>query len=137
MATPTVVVTPVPALWIRALWFLFVGWYLGAIVSAIAWLLNLTIIGLPLGAWLINRLPVIITLRGLNQNWRIQDGMLVQQVIQQRPLWLRALYFIFIGWWFSGIWMALAYIATLSLIGIPIGFWMYGRIGAITTLYRI
>ena len=54
----------------------------------------------------------------------------------QRPLIVRALYFLLIGWWFSGVWMGIAYAALLTVFLIPVAFWMYGRIGAVTTLYR-
>ncbi len=54
----------------------------------------------------------------------------------QRPLLLRALYFLLIGWWFSGLWLAAAYLALISVVGLPLAFWMYGRVGAVTTLYR-
>ena len=46
-----------PGLLVRALWFVFIGWWLTGIVSAIAWFAMVTIIGLPLGIWLINRIP--------------------------------------------------------------------------------
>ena len=36
-----------PGLLVRAVWFLFVGWWLTAIMSAIAWAAMITIIGLP------------------------------------------------------------------------------------------
>lgn len=124
-----------PNLLIRLLWFIFIGWWLGAAVSSVAWFLNVTIIGLPLGLWIINRLPTIITLRPQEQGWRIDDGV-YRQGQEQRPFLLRALYFLAIGWWFSGVWMGLAYAALVSIIGIPLAFWMYGRIGAVTTLYR-
>ena len=55
---------------------------------------------------------------------------------QQRPFLLRAIYFLLIGWWFSGVWMAVAYVALLTIVGFPLAFWMYGRVGAVTTLYR-
>lgn len=124
-----------PSLIVRFLWFLFVGWWLGGVVSALAWLLNLTVIGLPAGLWLINRLPSVITLRPQEQNWRLEGVMLVQGQVQ-RPLWLRALYFVFIGWWLSGVWMLAAYLVAITLVGLPLAFWMYGRVGAVTTLYR-
>ena len=49
---------------------------------------------------------------------------------------IRALYFVLIGWWFSGLWMAVAYALLVSILGMPIAFWMYNRIGAVTTLFR-
>jgi hypothetical protein len=36
----------------------------------------------------------------------------------------------------SGVWMLLAYLAIITVIGLPLAFWIYGRVGAVTTLYR-
>lgn len=133
---PIVVVQPHgPGMLIRILWFLFIGWWLGALVSGLAWFLVITIIGLPLGLYIVNRLPTVITLRPQEQRLRLQDGVL-RQGQTQPPFWLRAVYFVLIGWWFSGLWMALAYFGLLTILLIPLSFWMYGRVGAVTTLYR-
>ena len=132
-----VVIVPAsgPNVIIRLIWFLVIGWWLGALVSAVAWVLNVTIIFLPLGLWLINRLPTVITLRPQNRQWQLAGGVL-QQGQQQRAFLLRALWFVVIGWWFSGVWMLLAYLFLLTVIGLLVAFWMYGRVGAVTTLYR-
>jgi uncharacterized membrane protein YccF (DUF307 family) len=136
MSTPRIVMqSKGPNIFIRILWFLLIGWWLGAFVSSLAWLLNLTIIGLPLGLWIINRLPTIITLRPQEQSWSLENGVL-RQGQQRRSFFLRAIYFLLIGWWFSGAWMALAYLAVITILLLPVAFWMYGRIGAVTTLYR-
>ncbi len=52
-----------PGLLVRAVWFVFVGWWLSGIMSLIAWLAMISILFLPLGIWLINRIPTFITLR--------------------------------------------------------------------------
>jgi uncharacterized membrane protein YccF (DUF307 family) len=125
-----------PNILIRVLWFVFVGWWLGGLVSAVAWLLVVVVIGLPLGLWIINRLPTLITLRPQEQTWRLDADGILRRGKQQHDFLLRAVYFVLIGWWLSGLWMGLAYLAVLTLIGLPIAFWMYGRVGAVTTLYR-
>ncbi|MHB1131637.1 MAG: YccF domain-containing protein [Chloroflexota bacterium] len=124
-----------PNILLRLLWFVLVGWWLGLLVSGLAWVLNLTIIGLPLGLMLINRLPVIVTLRPQEQSWRLEGNVLVKGQ-QQYPFLVRALWFFFIGDWLSGVWLLVAYAALLTVVLIPLAFWMYGRIGAVTTLYR-
>ncbi len=134
MSTPIVVQEGSPNIVIRFLYFIFVGWWLGLLVSAFAWLVNLTVIGLPLGLYLINRLPTIMTLRAQNQ-WRIEGNVLIQGA-KQRPFLLRAVYFLIVGWWLSGIWMAVGYLCVFSVIGLPLAFWMYGRIAAVITLRR-
>ncbi|MFM9105613.1 MAG: YccF domain-containing protein [Chloroflexota bacterium] len=124
-----------PNLLIRVVWFLLIGWWLGGILSGVAWFLNATIIGLPIGLWIVNRLPTFITLRPQDRRWVIGDGA-PKRAVRQRPFIVRALYFLLIGWWFSGVWMAVAYAAMLTIIGFPLAFWMYGRVGAVTTLFR-
>src|SRR5215217_5667231 len=124
-----------PNLVLRVIWFLLVGWWLTGILSVVACAFNATIIGLPLGLWIINRLPLAATLRPSNSRYSVENGVL-QRGIEQRPILLRAIYFILIGWWLSGLWMVVAYALLLTIVGMPAAFWMYGRIGAVTTLYR-
>ena len=124
-----------PNLLLRVLWFVLVGWWLAGVASGLAWFLNATVIGLPLGLWLLNRLPTLATLRPQEQTWRI-EGTVAIRGKTQRPFLLRAVYFLLVGWWFSGLWLAAAYLALISIIGLPLAFWMYGRVGAVTTLYR-
>ena len=47
---------------LRALYFLLIGWWLSLIWSLLGWLLCVTIIGLPLGVLMLNRLPAVTTL---------------------------------------------------------------------------
>jgi uncharacterized membrane protein YccF (DUF307 family) len=124
-----------PNLILRLIWFIFVGWWLGGVLSAVAWFLNATIIGLPVGLWIINRLPTFITLRPQDRAMVIDGGVVVYGK-EQRPFLVRAIYFLLIGWWFSAIWMVAAYFLVVTVVGLPIAFWMYGRIGAVTTLFR-
>lgn len=124
-----------PNLLLRVVWFLLVGWWLGGILSGVAWFLNATIVGLPFGLWLINRLPTFITLRPQEQRWIVTEGMLTP-VVSQRPFLIRAIWFLLVGWWLSGVWLAVAYVMLVSVVGLPLAFWMYGRIGAVTTLFR-
>ena len=48
---------------LRTLWFIFVGWWLAAIVLAIGYALCMTIIGLPIGFLLFDTVPGLLTLR--------------------------------------------------------------------------
>jgi uncharacterized membrane protein YccF (DUF307 family) len=127
-------VTP-PNLILRVIWFILVGWWLTGILSVVAWALNATIIGLPLGLWIINRLPLAATLRPSSSQYRVENGVL-RPGTKQHTLLLRAIYFVLIGWWFSGLWIVVAYALLLTIVGMPAASWMCGRIGAVTTLYR-
>ena len=124
-----------PNLILRVIWFLLVGWWLTGVLSVVAWALNTTIIGLPLGLWVINRLPLAATLRPSSARYSVDDGIF-QSAVAQHPFLLRTIYFLLVGWWLSGLWMGVAYVLLLTIVGMPGAFWMYGRIGAVTTLYR-
>lgn len=136
MNAPDVVVAPGPNLPIRALWFVLVGWWLGGIVISLAWLANVTIIGLPLGVYLLNRLPTIFTLRPQEQSVRLTSAGEWRQGKEQLPFLLCAVYFLLIGWWFSGLWLAGAYAIGVTMVGLPLSFIMFNYAGAVTTLYR-
>ncbi len=129
-----------PGIIIRILYYIFVGSWLGLIWTLLAWLFNLTIIGLPLGLAMINRIPQVMTLKParVNATAKVVDGktVITQTKIKQHPFLLRALYFLLIGFWFSLVWMLLAWlISTITLgLGLPLSIWMFDRAPAVTTL---
>jgi len=47
-----------------------------------------------------------------------------------------AVYFVLIGWWFSAIWLAVAWALHVTIIGMVVGFWMFNRVPAVVTLAR-
>ena len=91
-----------PNLILRAIWFVLIGWWLTGVLSAAAWALNATIIGLPLGLWIINRLPFAATLHPVERFTIVENGVVVSGV-RQRPFLIRALYFVLIGWGAAGL----------------------------------
>jgi uncharacterized membrane protein YccF (DUF307 family) len=130
-----------PNLLIRFIWWLFIGWWASGIAVTVAWLALVTIIGIPLGIWIINRLPSILTLRPRTREWSLgQDEQGRAEVSDRgRPqvAWpLRGLWFVLVGWWASGIWMGLAWLIQLTVIGIPISLLMFNRTPFIASLYR-
>lgn len=131
-----------PGCLVRALWFIFIGLWVGAIWCWIVWILNITIIGMPLGLWMLNRIPQVMTLKPVRVTSTVVvvDGMPVMTLKnpRQRAFFWRALYFILIGWWFSLIWLIIAWLITgFTLgLGLPLAFWMFDRVPAITTLQR-
>ncbi|GAB4215101.1 MAG: hypothetical protein OHK0022_54570 [Roseiflexaceae bacterium] len=125
-----------PGLLVRLIYFVLIGLWLSGIWAAVAWLLCVTIIGLPAGLWMLNRLPQVVTLKPQREDLLISNGQLVRVDVRQYPLVLRALYFVLIGWWFSALWMAAAWALCASVIGTVIGFWMFNRVPAVITLAR-
>ena len=92
---------------------------------------------MPLAVMMLNRIPQVIALRGETElvvkSW---GGHTVVSEMPQYNILLRALYFILIGWWVSALWMELAYALCMSVIGLPLGFWMFDRVPAIVSLHR-
>jgi uncharacterized membrane protein YccF (DUF307 family) len=125
----------------QILWFAFIGWWLGQLWIAVAWFLMATIIGIPFAVIMINKLPKVIALREPDEQVQVrrrQDGSLEKHEVEkpQVNIILRALYFVLIGWWFSALWMEAAYWFCMSVIGLPIGFWMFDATPAVLSLKR-
>lgn len=118
------------SLLVRALWFVFVGWWATTALVNIAWALNVTIILIPLGLKLINLVPTALTLA--------EPRHVTNPAVEARQpsLLLRAVYFVFIGWWLSLIWANVAMVFVVSIIGFPVGIWMLNRLPYVTSLYR-
>lgn len=123
---------------LRVIWFFVLGWELTGAWILVAWALNLTIIGLPLGLWMINRVPQVLTLKARPGAWEfdLKTGK-SRYVSAQQPPWLvRALYFLLIGWWLSLVWAGIAWLLCITIIGLPIGVLMLNGLPAVTTLQR-
>ncbi len=126
-----------PHILLRLLYFVFFGLWFSGIWAAVAWLLCVTVIGLPFGLWMLNRLPQVTTLRAEDLQFvRGHSGEIYATGVPQHPFLVRAIYFIPVGWWLSALWITAAWALSASIIGIPIGFWMFGRVPAIITLRR-
>jgi uncharacterized membrane protein YccF (DUF307 family) len=139
MQTQPVVIQRIdgPGLLLRALYFVLFGWWFSAIWAVVAWVLCVTVIGLPLGLYMLNRLPQVVTLKPSRGNLALSSsGQIVEVAVRQRPFLLRALYFVLIGWWFSAIWLAIAWALHVSIVGMVVGFWMFNRTAAIVSLRR-
>ena len=47
---------------------------------------------------------------------------------------LRVVWYFLVGWWLTGISLAVGYIAGLTIVGLPLAFWVFNRTGTILTL---
>lgn len=143
--TPVVVMAPTvagPGCLVRTFYFLFIGLWLGLLWTGVAWALLVSIIGLPLGLLMLNRLPQVMTLKPIRSEMRVvnQGGVVLisQGQLAQRPFWVRALYFVLVGWWLSGLWLFTAWglIGVTFGLGLPLAFWMFDQTPAIVSLAR-
>ena len=126
---------------IRAIYFVLVGWWISLIWIMIAYILGLTIIGLPFSLMMYNILPQIITLKPKSKEnieeykskyggWKYSTNKIEFTFV------IRAVYYILIGWWLGGFLLFLGYILCITIIGLPVGLLILNRIPAILTLKR-
>lgn len=130
-----------PGIFVRILWFLFVGWWLSFAWITLSTAVNLTIIGIPLGLWMANRVPQVATLKFDSTRYTAEhDGngntKLTISNVPQRPFWQRALWYLLVGWWFTTVWLYLAWLLCVTIILIPVAFPMFSATGKLLTLRR-
>jgi uncharacterized membrane protein YccF (DUF307 family) len=46
----------------------------------------------------------------------------------------RAVYFACVGWWFSLVWLLLAYMLSVLIVPLPLSMWMFEQVPLLTTL---
>jgi len=140
-SSTTVIRQPAPPLILRIIYFILFGWWFTGVWINVAWVLNITLIGLPFGLWMLNRVPQILTLNPSPSvlATTVRDGQVITvrvQDVPQRSWPIRLIYFVFIGWWLSLIWSNVAWLLCAVIIGLPVGIWMFNRLPAVTTLMR-
>jgi uncharacterized membrane protein YccF (DUF307 family) len=122
---------------IRVIWFFVVGLELTAVWILVAWALNVTIIGLPFGLWMIDRVPQVLTLKARPGMWVMDKRGSSRYLPEAQISWVvRGLYFLIFGWWLSLLWATAAYALCASIIGLPLGVLMLHTLPAVTTLQR-
>jgi uncharacterized membrane protein YccF (DUF307 family) len=129
-----------PGFLVRALWFCFVGWWLGGLAIYAAYALAITVLGLPLAFLIFDKVPAILTLRGRTKTLAATttNGITMLSFTNRPQLafWQRALYFVFIGWWVSLLSVSLGYALCLTIIGLPLGLPLLNYTGEIMTMKR-
>ena len=115
------------------------GWWLSGLATFLAVLLQLTIIGIPAAVYIINRIPQATTLKS-SRTVTVAEGEGIVRVgfsdRQQRSWWIRAIYYVLVGWWAVSLWLVVAWVAGLTILLLPLSFWMYGAAGKVQTLRR-
>ena len=127
-------------LFVRALYFIFIGWWVGLIWLNVGYFFVLTVIGLPVGLVMLNRLPAVLTLKPASQQVNINITGNTTNInvggAQQVNFLIRAVYFIFIGWW-AGLLLAwVAYALFVLLVTIPVGVMLLNMLPTVITLRK-
>jgi len=145
----------------RALYFVFVGWWLGFAWLNVGYALCVTVIGLPIGLAMLNRLPRVLTLRpssagttsvNVSTTSVAQPGQpgvpgaapIVMQTVNvnvnvgntQQNFLIRALYFVCIGCWLGYAWALVGYALCMMIVTLPLGLMMLNRLPAVITLRK-
>ena len=128
-------------LFVRALYFLFVGWWLSGWAMFAAGLCIASVVLLPAGLALVNRIPQIMTLRPRSTAINaavLADGSMQYTVgnAQQRSMLVRIAYFCLIGWWAGMFVMAAAWLLSVMILTMPLGLMLINRVPAVFTLRR-
>ena len=124
---------------VQILYFLFIGWWCGGLWLSAAWITMATILLIPVSIWMINRIGQVMALREPRTRTKItmSGGVtVITQGEKQLNLFIRIIYFFLVGWWLSALWMSLGYFFALTIIGMPLGFWMFDRTPSVLTLQR-
>ncbi len=131
-----------PNIVLRFLWFIFVGWWLGLIWLHIGFALCASVIFLPFGLLMLNRLPAILTLRSTGDaqmqvvtNAYGQTFVTYGEVPQLNIL-IRAIWFFPIGLILGYLTSIIGYLLCATIILLPFGILLLDRIPAIMTLRR-
>lgn len=137
-----------PGFLVRALYFIFIGYWFGFFWLNLGFFLCALIITLPLGLMMLNRLPQVMTLKPAGTSTNVNVTTVanaggVTNVVQvnvggtqQVNMLIRAIYFLFVGWWAGYIWACIGYLLCCLIVTIPVGVMVFDRLPAVLTLRR-
>ena len=128
---PPMAIQHQPGCLTQFVYFLFIGWWLGGISIIVAYCLLVTVLGIPLGIMILNRLPYLFALRQKESPMAYYGVKAVQHNVGIRALW-----FCLVGFWATLIWLIVGYVLACTIIGLPVAFWMFDRAPTILTLQR-
>lgn len=114
---------------VRVLWFVFIGWWATPIVVNLAVFFFMTVVGIPVGILLVNNVPRVLILQPTREFDPDADDA-------QYSLVVRAVYFVFVGWWLGFLWGNLASLLAVTIIGLPVAIWMLNRLPFVVSLYK-
>ena len=124
---------------VRALYYIFIGWWFGLLWALLSWLVYATVIGAPLGAVMLNKVPGMISLKQREKSYKVVSGMGGQDVVEEKPQqrrwWIRVIYYPF-GLIFSLIAIFVGWLLCVFIITLPLGIMIFNKVPAIASLHR-
>lgn len=128
-------------LFVRALYYVFVGWWLSGLMMFAAGVCIASVVLLPAGLAMVNRLPQVMTLRPRSiavNAATLADGSMQYTVgsAQQRSMLVRTIYFCLVGWWAGMFVMFAAWVLSVLIVTMPLGLMLLNRVPAAVTLRR-
>jgi len=119
----------------RYVYFFVIGWWMGLFAAIAGSVLCASIIGLPLGTMLLNKLPTIVFMReeGEPCPWGYTDH---RHQREPMPFVIRVLWFFVLGWSLGMLLITFGYLISLTIIGIPVGIYLLNRVPLVMTLSR-
>ena len=136
---PVVVRVKMHGLLARALYFIFIGWWFGLFWALLSWLVYATVIGAPLGAKMLNRVPGAVSLKARAKGIRVftdATGYTIMPVRRrQYAWWVRVLYYPF-GLVLSLLLILLAWLMCAFLVTLPLGIILFNKVPAVASLAR-
>ena len=124
---------------VRALYYIFIGWWFGLLWALLSWVMYATVIGAPIGAKMLNRVPGAISLKARDKNivvTGVGTGYQLKQVNRpQHAWWVRVLYYP-IGLVLSLVVILLAWLLCAALITLPLGIILFNKVPAVASLRR-
>jgi len=124
---------------VRALYYIFIGWWFGLLWALLSWLVYATVIGAPLGAVMLNKVPGMISLKQREKRYKAVSAVgghdVVEEKPQQRRWWIRVIYYPF-GLVFSLIAIFVGWLLCVFIITLPLGIMIFNKVPAIASLHR-
>jgi uncharacterized membrane protein YccF (DUF307 family) len=124
---------------VRALYYIFIGWWFGLLWALLSWLVYATVIGAPLGAVMLNKVPGMISLKQRERRYKVVSTRgghdVAEEKPQQRRWWIRVIYYPF-GLIFSLITIFVGWLLCVFIITLPLGIIIFNKVPAIASLHR-
>lgn len=128
-----------PSFLVRALWFLAIGWWLSAFFIVAGYVLVASVFLLPMGLWMLNRIPQAQTLRPRTREFTTQfrdNAIVFTEGRKQQIAWYLRLLYLSAGLVLGAAWLVAAWALSLTVIGLPLSVMMVDRAPAVITLQQ-